>query len=72
MKDLVKPAAVAEVPAEQAWQEVGAAQNTRTPRLGNTWELGNTWRKEEEKKVSRRNCVGENLVHIQKVDIVIR
>ena len=71
MKDLVKPAAVAEVPAEQAWQEVGAAQNTRTPRLGNTHGRWATHgRREEEKKM--RNCVGENLVHIQKVDIVVR
>ena len=50
MMDLVKPAAVAEVPAEQAWQEVGAAQNTRTPRLGNTWEVGNTWEEGRRRK----------------------
>ena len=44
MKDLVKPAAVAEVPAEQVEQEVVAAQNTRTPRLGNTCMAGgHTW-----------------------------
>ena len=61
---------MAEVPAEQAWQEVGAAQNTRTPRLGNTWQVGTHGRREEEKKM--RNCVRENLVHIQKVDIVVR
>ena len=36
VKDLLKPGAVAEVRAEQVEQEVAAAQNTRTQRLGNT------------------------------------
>ena len=35
-QNLLKPGAVAEVRAEQVEQEVAAAQNTRTQRLGNT------------------------------------
>ena len=36
IRNLVKPAGAAEVLAEQVELEVVAAQNTRTPRLGNT------------------------------------
>ena len=49
MKDLVEPAAVAEVLAEQVEQEVGAARNTRTPHLGDNdtvgWRLTTHWRR---------------------------
>ena len=58
IKDLLKPAGAAEVPAERVEREVAVAQNTRTPRLGNTWQVGGGEGGEESmEKMRRRNCV---------------
>ena len=67
----MKPAAVAEVPAELVAQEVGVARNTRTRHLGNTCQVG---------RGRRRRINGENeelrerklIVYIQEVDMIIR
>ena len=60
IKDLLKPAGAAEVPAERVEREVAVAQNTRTPRLGNTWQVGGGGGEGGEKlmeKMRRRNSV---------------